>query len=61
MHLFDPEGDEDGDTYTNEEELNEGTDPEDPLDKPIDITAPVVHLNGSETIDLLLSGSYLES
>jgi hypothetical protein len=27
VHVLDPDGDEDGDGYTNEEEINSGTDP----------------------------------
>jgi hypothetical protein len=34
IYVLDPEGDEDGDGFTNEEEINGGTNPLDPDDKP---------------------------
>jgi hypothetical protein len=34
VYILDPKGDDDGDGYTNEEEIANGTDPEDPNSKP---------------------------
>jgi hypothetical protein len=47
VHIFDPQGDEDNDGYTNEEEINNGTNPDSSDDKPTDTQAPVLTLNGS--------------
>ncbi|MDR0650990.1 MAG: thrombospondin type 3 repeat-containing protein [Candidatus Peribacteria bacterium] len=47
VNVLAPDDDEDGDGYTNEEEINNGTDPESSVDKPSDAIAPVVTLNGS--------------
>jgi hypothetical protein len=49
VHILDPDGDEDGDGYTNEEEIDNGTNPEDIGDHPgqSDNTAPTITLNGS--------------
>jgi hypothetical protein len=34
VHVLDPQEDEDGDGYTNEEEINNGTDPDSSTDNP---------------------------
>jgi hypothetical protein len=46
VNVLDPDDDEDGDGYTNKEEINNGTDPESSGDKPTDNQAPTVILNG---------------
>jgi hypothetical protein len=42
VKVLDPTRDEDGDGYTNETEINEGTNPEDSTSRPNDITAPTI-------------------
>jgi hypothetical protein len=34
VHVLDPQGDNDSDGYTNEEEINNGTNPDSPADHP---------------------------
>jgi hypothetical protein len=60
IYLLDPNGDDDSDSYTNKEEIDNGTDPHNPSDKPTDTTPPIVTLNGSGEITLLLDESYTE-
>jgi hypothetical protein len=60
VKVLNPTGDEDGDRYTNKEEIENGSNPEDSTSKPTDTTLPVVTLNGSGIVRMLQNSGYVE-
>jgi hypothetical protein len=62
VYVLDSVGDDDGDGYTNEEEINNGTDPTDTGNNPklTDTTAPLITLGGLNPLFLLSGATYIE-